>query len=116
VLEDDIYMVGDAVTEADVISGWTQPVEGMPGQIQGFELRPGGVANSINMATLPYTSWTLAKGKLTLKGTSIGNGSSSAVNEVLIVKSVGKSSLLLLTESGTELTYRRQPLSSSKSS
>jgi len=46
------------------------------GEVMGVELRVGGKAQSINMATLRYTSWELQgeAGKILLKGQSIGNG------------------------------------------
>lgn len=105
VLQDDIYMTGTAITEADMVGKWMKPVDGMPDMVEGFELRPGAAASSINMATLPYTSWKLDKGKLILSGTSIGNGSSSPVTDVYTIDSVGKHLLNLRDTSGQAITY-----------
>ena len=110
VLQDDIYMTGDAISNEDMIGGWTRPIESMPGEVDGFELRPNGVAASINMATLPYTSWQLLEGKLILKGKSIGNGTSSEITETYIINSVGKPNMFVVDEQGRDIVFDRQPL------
>ena len=110
VLQDDIYMTGDAITEADMIGGWVKPVEGMPDQLEGFELHPGGVARSINMATLPYITWKQERDKLTLTGVSIGNGTSFPITDVFKIDSVGKDTMFVIDSGGRELAYRRRPL------
>lgn len=53
---------------------WLQPVPGMPQQTQGFRLHKGGKAESVNMATLLYTTWQINGNELTLTGQSLGNG------------------------------------------
>nr|WP_315148712.1 lipocalin family protein [uncultured Flavobacterium sp.] len=40
----------------------------------GFKLKADGTAESINMATLPYSKWELSGDLLQLHGLSIGNG------------------------------------------
>ena len=40
----------------------------------GFRLKADGTAESINMATLPYSKWDLNQNLLQLHGLSIGNG------------------------------------------
>ena len=40
----------------------------------GFKLKENGIAESINMATLPYSKWELKDNLLLLHGLSIGNG------------------------------------------
>ena len=52
---------------------WVEPIPGMKG-VQGFELKKGGEASSINMATLRYKSWEQSGQSLILSGESIGNG------------------------------------------
>ena len=36
---------------------WVAPINGMPEQMEGFELKDNGLASSINMATLVYEKW-----------------------------------------------------------
>ncbi|CAG35126.1 lipocalin-like domain-containing protein [Desulfotalea psychrophila] len=109
-LEDDIYMSADAVRHEDMIGGWVRPIESMPGEVEGFELRPNGVAVSINMATLPYTSWQLLTGKLILKGRSVGNGTSSVITETYTINSVGKANMSVIDEQGRDIVFDHQPL------
>ena len=63
-------------TYAEAIGRWTMPDPIDPEGVMGVEIRIEGVAQSINMATLRYTSWELQgeAGKILLKGQSIGNG------------------------------------------
>lgn len=110
VLQDDIYMTGEAISHEDMVGGWTRPIESMPGEIEGFELRSDGVAVSINMATLPYTSWRLLEGKLILKGTSIGNGTSSEITDIYIINSVGKPNMFVIDQQGRDIVFDHQPL------
>ena len=44
---------------ADAIGRWVMPDPVREGEVMGVELRVGGRAQSINMATLPYVSWEL---------------------------------------------------------
>jgi len=110
VLQNDIYMAADAVSDENMIGRWTRPIENMPREVEGFELRPNGIAVSINMATLPYTSWQLMEGKLILRGKSIGNGSSSNVTDIYTINSVGKPNMFVMDEQGREIVFDHQAL------
>lgn len=55
------------------VGKWVQPVPGLPGLQQGFELEEGGKASSVNMATLRYETWQQTGNRLILTGKSIGN-------------------------------------------
>lgn len=52
---------------------WVEPVPDMENQVQGFDLKAGGKASSINMATLQYENWSKDGNMLILSGKSIGN-------------------------------------------
>ena len=45
-----------------------EPVPGLEGQVQGIKMEEGGVASSVNMATLVYESWKQEGTKLILTG------------------------------------------------
>ncbi len=51
----------------------------------GVRLTVNGEAASINMATMPFTSWRMVgtKGTLILKGKSIGNGQTTDVADTV---------------------------------
>ena len=63
-------------TYAEAVGKWTMPDPIDPEGVMGIEILIEGQAQSINMATLRYTSWELQgeAGKILLKGQSIGNG------------------------------------------
>lgn len=63
-----------ACANPDISGTWVQPVPNMPTMTQGFILNPDGTAESVNMATLQYETWTLNGNELTMTGRSIGNG------------------------------------------
>ena len=39
---------------ASIVGSWVEPVPGLEGQVQGIKMEEGGVASSVNMATLVY--------------------------------------------------------------
>ena len=60
----------------EAVGNWTMPDPIDPDGVMGIRIMVEGEAQSINMATLRYTSWELQgeAGKILLKGQSIGNG------------------------------------------
>ena len=42
---------------ASVTGVWIEPIPGMEDQVQGIKLEEGGIASSVNMATLVYKNW-----------------------------------------------------------
>ncbi len=92
----------------NVCGKWVEPVPGMPELIQGFVLRKGGSAESVNMATLQYQRWTQDGRRLHLSGESIGNGQVIPFTEEVWVESVDSDTLIL--RRGTDIVvYHRQP-------
>ena len=51
---------------ASIVGSWVEPVPGLEGQVQGIKMEEGGVASSVNMATLVYESWKQEGTKLIL--------------------------------------------------
>lgn len=64
---------------------WLQPVPGMPGAEQGFELLPDGSARSLSMASLVYERWSSDGRTLVLTGKSIGNRQTIPFEERLLI-------------------------------
>ena len=79
----------------DIYGKWVEPVPSMPGVIQGFDLEQGGVAESINMATLQYNAWRVDGNKLILSGESIGNHQIIEFTEEYEIVSVDDNTLVL---------------------
>lgn len=97
-----------ACTAAGPEGAWVQPVPGMQGREQGLLLEKGGKAQSINMATLIYTGWSLNGDTLTLRGKSIGNGQTIDFTQSYAVKTLDAKHLVLQDEDGAELIFTRQ--------
>ena len=64
----------DASVELDRFTGsWVQPNPINEKELQGFNLKKDGTAESINMATLQYKNWWYEEDQLNLIVESIGN-------------------------------------------
>ena len=71
---------------ASIVGSWVEPVPGLEGQVQGIKMEEGGVASSVNMATLVYESWKQEGTKLILTGKSIGNGQTIEFVDTMDIK------------------------------
>lgn len=67
----------------------------MDGMVQGIELRAGGEASSINMATLQYEKWQQQGDRLILRGKSVGNGQTIDFTDTLQIDRLAQDSLIL---------------------
>lgn len=85
---------------------WLEPVPGMPGKTQGFDLQKNGKAASINMATLLYESWEKDGETLTLCGKSLGNRQTIPFVETWQIEELTNETLKIKEDSRTR-TYRR---------
>lgn len=74
---------------------WIEPIPGMPDQYQGFSLKEGGEATSINSATLLYEQWKQEGTSLIVSGKSIGNRQTSSFTDTLAIEKLTKDSLVL---------------------
>jgi hypothetical protein len=61
----------------------------------GFELKSGGKAASINMATLDYNWWKLEGDKLILNSTSKGVSNPVTVDEVFIIRNIAPDKIIV---------------------
>ncbi|WFE84516.1 MULTISPECIES: lipocalin family protein [Parabacteroides] len=90
---------------------WVAPINGMPEQMEGFELKDNGLASSINMATLVYEKWETIKldkaDALVLQGKSIGNGQTLSFSDTLKIDKISENSLTLTQDSYTR-TYTKK--------
>ncbi len=79
----------------DIEGSWIEPVPNMPELKQGFSLEHGGVAESINMATLQYYAWEIKDNILVLSGKSIGNHQTIEFTEEYEIASVDDNKIVL---------------------
>lgn len=93
---------------ASIVGSWVMPIEGQPGNMQGIKLEEGGVASSINMATLVYKSWEQQGNDLYLTVKSIGNGIEIEGIDTLKIEKLTADSLVLNSNNGYTLRYARQ--------
>lgn len=84
---------------------WLEPIPGMDGE-QGFTLGKGGRAESVNMATLKYETWSRKGDRLILTGQSIGNGQTLQFSDTLRIETLDAQTLTV-ERRGVTSTYRR---------
>ena len=95
-------------TYAEAVGRWTVPDPIAPAKVMGVELQTEGRAQSINMATLRYTSWELQgeAGKILLKGQSVGNGQTIDFTETGIIAK-DADGVYTLTIEGNKTVYTK---------
>ena len=96
-----------ACTNPDISGTWTQPVPNMPTMTQGFVLNTDGSAQSVNMATLQYDTWSRSGDTLTMTGQSIGNGQTIEFTQEYTIESLDNDTLVL-RDGDITYTYTRQ--------
>ena len=94
-------------TETALVGSWIEPNPIDSTQVQGIELQTGGMAQSINMATLLYKNWSLSDQKLVLVAESIGNRTSSIDTTSYEIVKIDTDSLVLKNQE-LMLRYRRK--------
>ena len=98
-------------TYAEAVGKWTMPDPINPEGVMGIDILIEGQAQSINMATLRYTSWELQgeAGKILLKGQSVGNGQTIDFTETGVIAQTADGNYTLTIEgTGTVYTKARQ--------
>ena len=95
-------------TYAEAVGKWTMPDPIDPEGVMGIEILIEGQAQSINMATLRYTSWELQgeAGKILLKGQSVGNGQTIDFTETGIIAK-DADGVYTLTIEGNKTVYTK---------
>ncbi|MEO8211032.1 MAG: lipocalin family protein [bacterium] len=95
-----------AITPNSVLGSWVINDD----YKMGFELKSGGKAASINMATLDYNSWTLEGDKLTLNSTSKGVSNPGTANEVFTIREITQDKMVVspLENPETKIVYNKR--------
>jgi len=97
---------GDFAKETDLAGAWLRPGSDALGSEEGFILKPGGKAESVNTPNLTCTRWRLKEeGKLEL---DCQRDSSPLPAEYTVV-TVDKKSIMLKDPAGIIVSYRRGP-------
>lgn len=91
--------------EQELVGLWVEPIPGMS-TVQGFALKEGGEAHSINMATLLYEHWECNGNELLLTGKSVGNKQTIAFTDTLKIEKVSADSLILM-RGKMRIAYRK---------
>ena len=80
------------------------------GDNMGFEIKMGGKAASINMATLDYNYWKLDGHKLILNSKSKGVSNPVTADQIFIIRELTQSKLIVSPEEnpGTWWSYTKQ--------
>lgn len=87
-----------------LIGKWLHPVPGRDNEQQGFDLRKDSLARSINMYTLVYEKWGLAKDTLLLWNHMEGmeKEDSAATVDTAIIRELTDSTLVLFPTNAAE--------------
>lgn len=99
-------------TYAEAIGKWTMPDPLNPDSLSmGVEIQIQGAAQSINMATMRYTSWELQgeTEKVLLKGISEGSGEPAPFTQVATLSKNAEGKWAMAIE-GTEIIYTKSEL------
>jgi len=88
-------------------NAWVEPVPGMENMYQGFVLHADGSAESINMQTLRYQSWSADASHLSLTARSVGNHSSSTHTLAYEYKLLPNNKLRLKLRDKTYIYHQR---------
>ena len=96
------------LSEPALTGRWLQPVPGMPGTEQGFELLQDGSARSLSMASLVYERWSSDGRTLVLAGKSIGNRQTIPFEERLLIVKLTETELRV-RNGDFELAWHRAP-------
>lgn len=95
-------------TYARLLGRWIETGEGSADFGMGVELASGGLARSIGMQTIVFTTWELTpQGGLLLAGRSLGNGTTVAFEEEWEITDLGPSQLTIAQDDLT-LRFRRE--------
>lgn len=100
-------MNNGSTLEEKIIGKWVEPVPGNEREFQGIEFLHKNVAQSINMATLQYSSWKLRDSILFLSGKSIGNGVTIDFEDTLTIMSLSDTALVLEYNRSALWKFRR---------
>lgn len=95
-------------TYAEAVGRWTMPDPIDPEGVMGVEIQVEGAVQSINMATLVYSSWELQgeADKILLKGQSIGNGQTIDFTQTGVIAKDAEGKYTLSIE-GTDTVYTK---------
>lgn len=105
--------VKETETVSDKLIGkWVAPIEGMPDNVEGMDLKENGIASSINMATLVYEKWETIpiagnQDGLILSGKSIGNGQTIEFSDTLKIDKLTDNTLTVTNGKYTR-TYQQE--------
>lgn len=93
--------------QVSILGSWVQDIPGMDG-VHGFTLDSAGVASSVNMATLVYSSWKVTDDSLYLTGQSIGTGVTIDFCDSWGITKLTADSLVLTSADSFTDVYTRQ--------
>lgn len=96
-----------ACSGGNIEGQWVESVPGMENQLQGIDLKEGGNASSINMATLQYKKWEKKGNTLILYGKSIGNHETISFSDTLSIEKLTNDELTLKKGNFT-ISYKKQ--------
>ncbi|UCA61813.1 lipocalin family protein [Chryseobacterium rhizoplanae] len=83
------------INRGNLLGKWLQPIPGMENEKQGFELFDNGIAASLNIHTLQYDKWTVAKDTLFMWYHTEGVKQVSSGIDTLLIQKLDSSNLII---------------------
>lgn len=100
--------VSTSYNESQLVGQWQEIMPVNKSIVQGIDLKEGGIASSIGMATLKYNNWRLLDGKgIILSGESIGNGQTISFSDTLDICSLKDDTLTLGKGGAYRIQYKK---------
>lgn len=87
-----------ACDEPDITGRWIEPLPTIADDapVQGIILNADGTAESINIPTIKYETWTRDGDKITLTGVNVKNGKIEKFGDRYYIKKLTRSTLYLI--------------------
>lgn len=94
-------------SDSALVGSWTMPDPIDSTKTMGVKIEAGGKASSINMATLPYSSWkAINDSTIELTGVSKGNGQNINTKDTFIVDM--NAAPMTMKQKGVDVTYTKE--------
>lgn len=95
------------VDDSAMLGSWTMPDPIDTTKTMGVKLEAGGKASSINMATLPYSTWKILNDTtIEITGVSKGNGQDINIKDTFIVNMKVKP--MTMQQKGADVLYTKE--------
>jgi hypothetical protein len=97
----------EVINLSTLLGNWVEPNPLDGSDVQGVQLKEGGIASSINISTQTYKTWRIFNGQLVLTSVSEGAGDEDEDVDTFNIKSLGSDSLCIANSNETHQFSRK---------